>query len=95
MTRLLIMCGFLLLALSFNCMAVAPVKIGGENGKDILSMIAFNPFTRNMQDIYLWSWGGSPVGYGQLFPGKGPSSEFGGWAPFGETPLSYEMNETP
>ncbi len=95
MMRLLAVCGLLLLALSLNCTAVAPVQIGGEHGQDALSMIAFNPFTRNMQGSGdLWSWGGSPMGYGQLFPGQGPSSDFGVWAPFGETPLSYALNET-
>ena len=94
--KLLAACGLLLLALSFNCTAIAPVRIGGEHGQDALSMISFNPFTRNLQnESDLWSWGGSPMGYGQLFPGLGYSSDFGVWAPFGETPQSYALNETP
>ena len=91
-----VMCGLLLLALSFNCAAIAPVQIGGEHGQAALSMIANKPFTHNGQDSSdLWRWGSSPMGYGQLFPGQGPSNDFGGWAPDGETPLGYALNETP
>ncbi len=57
-------------------------------------MASYNPFTANNQDKGdIWSWGGGPVGYGQLFPRE--SYSFGDWAPFDETPLNYTLNETP
>jgi hypothetical protein len=93
--RSLVMCGFLLLVLSFNCAAIAPVQIGGEHGQAALSMIANKSFTHNAQDNSdLWRWGSSPMGYGQLFSGEGPFNDFGGWAPDGETPLGYALNAT-
>jgi hypothetical protein len=88
--------GLLLLALSFNCAAIAPIQIGGEHGQAALSMMANKSFTHNAaKNSDLWKWGGSPMGYGQLFPGQGQSNDFGGWAPEGETPLGYASNETP
>lgn len=91
--RSLVMHGLLILTLSLNCMAAAPVKIDGEYGQDALSMIANDPITLNAQDRSdLWSWGGSPVGYGQLFLDQ--SDEYGGWSPFDETPFSNALNET-
>jgi len=84
------------ISLSLNCTAITPVQIGGEYGQDALSMTSFNPFTHDTQNSSdLWGWGSSPVGYAQLFPGQGPSSDFGSWAPDGETPLGYALNETP
>ena len=94
--RLLVMWALLLLVLPLNCAAIAPVQIGGEHGQEALSMIADNQFRHNTQNSSdLWTWGGSPTGYGQLFPGQGASSDFGSWAPDGETPLGYTLNETP
>ena len=96
MMRLLVMCALLLLVLSLNCGAIPPVQIGGEHGQEALSMIADNHFAHNTQNSSdLWTWGSSPIGFGQLFPGQGASSDFGSWAPEGETPLSYTLNETP
>ncbi len=92
--RQLVMCALLLLAFSLNCMAIAPVQIGGIHGQNNSSMISYNPFTANNRDRGdLWSWGSGPVGYGQLFPAE--SNSFGEWAPFDETPLNYTSNETP
>jgi hypothetical protein len=94
--RSLVMCGLLLLALSFSCASIAPVQIGGERGQAVLAMIASKPLSHNASETSdLWSWGGSPMGFGQLFPGEGSSNDFGGWAPDGETPLEHVMSETP
>jgi hypothetical protein len=94
--RSLVMCGLLLLALSFCCMAIAPVQVGGERGQAVLAMIANKPLFHNSSDSSdLWIWGGSPTGFGQLFPGEGSSNDFGGWAPKGETPLEHVLSETP
>lgn len=88
------MCALLLLAFSLNCVAITPIHIGGVYDQNNSSMISYNPFTANNQDRSdLWSWGGGPAGYGQLFPGE--SYSFGDWAPLDETPLNYTLNETP
>jgi hypothetical protein len=61
-----------------------------------LEMIANRPLSSNSSDNSdLWSWGGSPMGFGQLIPGEGPSNDFGGWAPEGETPLEHVLSVTP
>lgn len=94
--RSLLTCGLLLLALSIISEAIAPIEIGGERGQAVLAMIANRPLSSNSSDSSdLWSWGGSPTGFGQLFPGEGSSNDFGGWAPEGETPLEHVLSETP
>lgn len=93
--RLLVMFALFFLALSLNCTAISPVQIGGNHTQDVLSMVSYDPFLANTQGRSgLWGWGSGPIGYGQLFPGGG-SYSFGGWAPFGETPFNYTLNETP
>ncbi len=94
--RSLLFCGLLFMALMLNCAAITPVQIGGEHGQAALSMIANESFTHSAKDSSdLWSWGSSPMGYGQLFPGQGLFNDFGDWSPAGETPLSHTQNETP
>ena len=92
--KLLVVCALFLMAFTLNCEAIASVHIGGMHGQNNSTMVSFDPFTANNRDrADIWSWGGGPVGYGQLFPRE--SYSFGDWAPFDETPLNYTLNETP
>ncbi len=91
----LLICGLILLAFSFKCNAITPTEIGGEYGHNILSIISNQSIANyNTNNSDLWRWGGSPMGFGQLFPGQGLSNDFGGWAPNGENPLRRALNET-
>jgi hypothetical protein len=95
----LVILGLLILVLSVDCWSMAPIEVGGERGQAVLAMIANRPPSHNDSDKSdLWSWGGSPASFGQLFPGN-PSdktgSDFGSWTPFGETLADHALSETP
>jgi hypothetical protein len=62
--RNLVICGLILLALSFNCDAIAPVQLSGSDGLAVLSQIAVPTQTNNSStSTSLWDWGTIPSGY--------------------------------
>jgi hypothetical protein len=72
--RNLVICTLILLALTLNCGATAPVQLSGSNGQAILSQIAvpvqINNTTANSgqtnntsTNTGLWNWGSAPIGY--------------------------------
>jgi hypothetical protein len=71
--RNLVVCVMILLALSLNCDATAPIQLSGSNGQSILSQIAVPVQTNNISsnsgqtstsaNTSLWNWGSIPSGY--------------------------------
>ena len=72
MRNLVLICTIILLALSLNCGATAPVQLSGSNGQAVLSQIAVPVQTNNTNsgqtnnsstNTHLWNWGSIPIGY--------------------------------
>jgi hypothetical protein len=62
--RNLIICTIIILALSLNCGATAPIQLSGSNGQAVLSQIAVPVQTNNSStNTNLWNWGSIPAGY--------------------------------
>jgi hypothetical protein len=61
--RNLVVYGSILLALSLNCSATAPVQLSGSDGQAILSQIAGSVQTNETSGTNLWNWGIIPSGY--------------------------------
>jgi hypothetical protein len=72
--RNLIICTIIILALSLNCGATAPIQLSGSNGQAVLSQIAVPVQTNNTSansgqtnnsstNTNLWNWGSIPAGY--------------------------------
>lgn len=63
----------IVLLLALNCEAVAPVQLGGDSGKVILTQVAsanvINQTTKASQGD-LWSWGKIPMNYALGESGK-------------------------
>ena len=53
----------ILLPLALNCLA-APLQLGGDNGRSILSTIDNSTnITNSTNETDLWSWGKLPIGH--------------------------------
>ncbi|HUI39777.1 MAG TPA: hypothetical protein VLY86_02510 [Methanothrix sp.] len=87
-------CCLLLYVVAMGTQAVAPINLSGEHGQAVLANVTTFHANNTSSGEGLWGWGGSPQGYAQVYPSQGQSNDFGGWAPTGETPLGYTLNET-
>ncbi|VVB71064.1 Uncharacterised protein [uncultured archaeon] len=64
--RNLMLLSLIVLSLAMNCMAAAPIHLGGESGKAVLMQVASVNVTSQVAKASqgdLWNWGKTPMNY--------------------------------